>query len=124
LKKNYSEEIELLSADKGFYSKENVEKLEEKVERVVIPKTGKRTKKQKEREEEKDFKEARKRHSGIESVINSLEHHGMGRCFNKGLDGFERCVGFGVLSYNLHQIGNKLISLEEESLERLKIKAA
>jgi hypothetical protein len=39
-----------------------------------------------------------------------LEHHGLDRCPDKGLPGFKRYVGFGVLAYNLHKIGQRLLA--------------
>ena len=52
----------------------------------------------------------RNTHSAVESDINSLEHHGLNRCPDKGLNGYDRYVGFGVLAYNLHKIGAKLLA--------------
>lgn len=111
----YGKQICSLSTDKGFYSQDNISNLEKKIETVSIPKPGKRSAKQKEREEDPEFKKRRKAHPEVESVINSLEHHGMDRCRNKGITGFNRCVGFGVLSYNLHQIGDKLLILQQKA---------
>lgn len=37
-----------------------------------------------------------------------LEHHGLNRCMDKGLDGFNRCVGLSILAYNSHILGNAL----------------
>ena len=45
----------------------------------------------------------------MESEINSLEHHGLNRCLDVGLDGYRRYVGCGVMSYNLHVIGRELL---------------
>ena len=44
----------------------------------------------------------------MESNINSLEHHGLHRCPDKGLSGYHRYAGFGILAYNPHKIGAKL----------------
>ena len=44
----------------------------------------------------------------MESDINSLEHHGLNRCLDVGWSGYQRYVGYGVLSYNLHVIGREL----------------
>ena len=52
----------------------------------------------------------RRQHSAVESDINSLEHHGLNRCLDVGLDGYLRYVGYGVLSYNLHVIGRALLA--------------
>jgi transposase, IS5 family len=48
----------------------------------------------------------------VESDINSLEHHGLNRCLDAGLDGYRRHVGGGVMSYNLHVIGRELLRRE------------
>jgi transposase, IS5 family len=52
----------------------------------------------------------RKAHSAVESAINALEHHGLNRCLNVGLDGYRRYIGYGVLAYNLHVIGRQLLA--------------
>ena len=50
----------------------------------------------------------RRAHSAVESAINALEHHGLNRCLDVGLQGYARYVGLGVLAYNLHFIGRRL----------------
>jgi transposase, IS5 family len=52
----------------------------------------------------------RKAHSAVESAINALEHHGLNRCLDVGLDGYTRYLGYGVLAYNLHVIGRQLLA--------------
>jgi hypothetical protein len=47
-----------------------------------------------------------------------LEHHGLNRCFDKGLRGFKRCVGLSIVAYNLHQLGNALLEKEREEARR------
>ena len=74
-----------------------------------MPKRGRLSEADKEREGHKKFKELRNKHNAIESNINCLEHHGLNRCPDKSIYGYERYVGFGVLAYNLHKIGNKLL---------------
>ena len=46
----------------------------------------------------------------MESAINALEHHGLNRCLDVGLDGYRRYIGYGVLAYNLHVIGRQLLA--------------
>ena len=121
---NYEEPIVSLSTDRGFYVRENKELLESYIEDVCIPKPGKKTVKQREEEQRPRFKELRCKHSSIESIINSLEHHGLNRCLHKGIDGFQRYVGYGILAYNLHQIGNQLHENETLKEEKLKRKLA
>ncbi|MCL5027427.1 MAG: ISNCY family transposase, partial [Bacteroidetes bacterium] len=45
----------------------------------------------------------------IESNINSLEHHGLNRCPDKGIRNFKKYTALGILSYNLHILGKLLI---------------
>lgn len=107
------------SFDKGFYSKDNLEALQRSgIEQVILPKKGKLNKEEKERESTKKFKQLRHAHSAVESNINMLEHHGLNRCMDKGLDGYKRCVGVSVLAYNLHQLGNALMLKERERADR------
>lgn len=101
--------IESHSFDKGFFSAENYETLSQtKTEHIVLPKKGKLNKIEKERESTKEFKALRNAHSAVESNINMLEHHGLNRCPDKGIEGFKRYVGLSVLAYNLHVLGNQL----------------
>ena len=59
---------------------------------------------------EKKFVALRHQHSAVESEINSLEHHGLNRCLDVGIKGYQRYVGYGVMSYNLHIIGRELLA--------------
>ena len=65
-------------------------------------KTGKGKKNQSEQAEEssKTFKKLRHKHSAVESDINRLEHHGLDRCLDKGLNAFKRYCALGVLAAN------------------------
>lgn len=110
--------IASLSFDKGFSRQEDRELLELYIPQVIMPKRGKRNRCEEERESQKSFRALRNRHQAIESDINCLEHHGLNRCLDKGLDGFERYVGFGVLAYNLHKIGARLLQRKREGLVR------
>lgn len=102
--------ISSLSFDKGFTRAEDRELLSLYVPEVVMPKRGRKNAAETERESQKKFVALRKRHSAVESEINSLEHHGLNRCLDVGLEGYLRYVGFGVLSYNLHVIGRALLA--------------
>ncbi len=110
--------INSLSSDKGFSKIEDRELLELFIENVVMPKKGKLSQKDKERQSTKTWKKLRNQHSAIESNINCLEHHGLNRCPDKGYAAYERYVGFGVLSYNLHKIGNALLGAEKLASEK------
>ena len=98
-----------LHAVKGFTRAEDRELLSLYVPEVVMPKRGKKNAAETERESQKTFVALRRRHSAVESDINSLEHHGLNRCLDVGEAGYLRYVGYGVLSYNLHVIGRQLL---------------
>lgn len=107
------------SFDKGFYSKDNFITLQQLgIQEVIMPKKGKLNKEEKERESAKQFKRLRYAHSAVESNINMLEHHGLNRCADKGLHGYKRYVGLSVLAYNLHILGNCLLTQEKEKEAR------
>lgn len=103
--------IESLSLDKGFYSKENKELLSLSIPQVIMPKKGKLNAIEKEEESDKQFKKLRNLHSAVESNINQLEHNGLDRCPDKGLKNYKRYVSLGILSYNLHRLGKILLSV-------------
>jgi len=111
-----------ISFDKGFTRAEDRELLSLYVPEVVMPKRGKKTAAEAARESEKKFVALRRAHSAVESDINALEHHGLNRCLDVGLDGYLRYAGFGVPAYNLHQIGRKL--LEIRSAESVPVREA
>jgi hypothetical protein len=98
-----------LSFDKGFTRAEDRELLSLYVPTVVMPKRGKKNAQETERESQKKFVALRQQHSAVESDINALEHHGLNRCLDVGLDGYRRYVGYGVLAFNLHVIGRRLV---------------
>ena len=103
--------IESLSLDKGFYSKENKELLSLSIPHLVMPKKGKLNSLEKVEESAKKFKKLRNLHSAVESNINQLEHNGLDRCPDKGLENYKRYVSLGILSYNLHRLGKILLAV-------------
>jgi hypothetical protein len=110
--------IASLSFDKGFTRREDRELLELYIPQVIMPKRGKRNRDEEERENQPWFVALRHQHQAIESDIHCLEHHGLNRCPDKGLRGFERYTGFGVLAYNLHKIGGRLLQTQREGRAR------
>lgn len=99
--------IASMSFDKGFTREEDRQLLELYVPVVVMPKRGKKNAVETERESGRKFVQLRKAHSGVESAIASLEHHGLNCCLDVGMEGYRRYVGYGVLAYNLHVIGRE-----------------
>jgi hypothetical protein len=93
------------SFDKGFHSPANQTDLKSLLDQVVLPKKGKLSKADQAREYAPEFKQAKKQHSAVESAINALEVHGLDKCFDHGIEGFERYVTLAVLSRNIQKIG-------------------
>ena len=112
-----------LSFDKGFTRAQDRELLSLYVPMVVMPKRGKKNAAELERESEQRFVALRHQHSAVESEINSLEHHGLNRCLDVGLDGYLRYVGYGVMSYNLHVIGRELLARQRARAESVRAAA-
>lgn len=106
--------INSISFDKGFWRPENKQLLQMYFPNVIMPKKGKKNKAEQEEERSKVFKKLRNKHSAVESNINSLEHHGLGRCPDKGKKGFMKYTALGVLSYNLHLLGLTVMSKQAE----------
>ena len=94
------------------------------LKRVILPKRGKLNEEENEREHSKEFKSLRKSHSEIESNINSLEHHGLNRCPDRGKKHFMNYSALGVLSYNLHLLGNILIEEDRKKQRKRLARAA
>jgi IS5 family transposase len=110
--------INSLSLDKGFYSKENKELLSLEIPHLVMPKKGKPNAIEKEEESQKRFKKLRNLHSAVESNINQLEHNGLDRCPDKGLKNYKRYVSLGILSYNLHRLGKILLAVQPKQAHK------
>ena len=108
-----------ISFDRGFWSPENYEALSSLINHPVLPKKGKPNKTERARQSTAEFKEARRMHSGVESRINCLEHHGCSRIRTKGgPKGFARTVGASIVATNLCQIGTKLLQQDRERYRR------
>jgi IS5 family transposase len=94
---------ETLAGDKGFYeSREQLDKLSEKVETVSICKKGRRTEEEDHRESTEEFKAGQRFRAGIEGTISVLKRaFKLGRCFFKGFKNFASSVGCAVFCHNL-----------------------
>ncbi len=104
------------SFDKGFHSPNNQRELKEKLDHVVLPKKGKLSKADQARESADDFVQAKKKHSAVESAINALQVHGLNKCPDHGIDGFERYTALAVLSRNIQVIGGIVRGQAREKL--------
>lgn len=115
------------SFDKGYWDKDNKFLLQTEVEKVIMPKKGKRNKTETQEEYQPSFKKLRNKHSSVESNINELEHRGLDRCPDRGYHGFKRYIGIGITAYNLHRIGKQLLKIElakQKKKHKLRLKQA
>jgi len=115
------------SFDKGYWHKDNKFLLQTEIEKIIMPKKGKRNKSETEEEQESSFKKFRNKHSAVESNINELEHRGLDRCPDRGYHGFKRYIGIGITAYNLHRIGKQLLKIEiakQKKKQKFRLKEA
>ena len=105
------------SFDKGFHSPYNQEELKKILDKVILPRKGKLSAINKEIESSDEFKEARRKHAAVESSIGALQNHGLDRCPDHGIDGFERYVALGVLARNIQILGH---TIQQKELKRQK----
>jgi hypothetical protein len=110
--------LRAISMDKGFHSPRNQTELKGLLERVVLPKKGKRSEAEKARESDPEFIRLRHQHSAVESAINALEAHGLDRCPDHGIDGFKRYVALAVVARNIQRLGAILRRQDEEAEKR------
>ena len=100
------------SADRGVFSTDNETEAKNRgIERVVLPKPGKKSEKRHQHEKQPWFRRARKWHAGVEGRISVLKRcYNLDRCLNQGQDGFHRWVGWGVIAHNLNKIGSTVVA--------------
>ena len=109
------------SADRGFFSKENVQRCADAgVDLVCIPQRGgKKTAAQAAHEKSRTFKEGQRFRAGIEGRISVLfRGRGMKRCLAEGRERFELLVGDAVLANNLMVIARLLIEKQNRHRRR------
>jgi len=94
---------DILAGDKGFYeSREQLDKLSEKIGTVSICKKGRRTEEEDNRESTEEFKAGQRFRAGIEGTISVLKRaFKLGRCLFKGFKNFASSVGCAVFCHNL-----------------------
>lgn len=119
--------LSICSYDKGFYTPQNKTDLKKKLDKVVVPKKGKLSSEEKEEELADEFIKIKYQHSAIESAIGALDHRGLDKCPDHGIDGFKKYVALGILGRNIQNLGNILKQKEIKMYkrrERLKKKKA
>jgi len=111
----------MYSADRGFFSKGNIEHCTKVgIELVCIPQRGgKKTAEQASYEKSPGFKEGQRFRAGIEGRISVLfRGRGMKRCLAEGREHFELLVGAAVLTNNLMVIARLFIEKEKRRCRR------
>lgn len=105
-RKQFGKPPELVAGDRGVHSAVGEEYAKEAgVKRVVLPNPGKRTSEGIALEKEGCYKRRCNWRAGTFGRISGLKRSGkLGRCRNRGSDGMERWVGWGVISHDLWQI--------------------
>jgi IS5 family transposase len=96
------------TADRGVYSDDNVQQAKDlSVKRVALPKAGAKSRAQQRRESQPWFKAVLRWRNGIEGRISQLRRaRGLDRCRNRGENGMERWLGWGVIANNLMVIAH------------------
>jgi hypothetical protein len=111
------------SFDKGFHSSNNQTELSAMLDHVVLPRKGKLSAINKAVENSEEFKEARRKHSAVESSINALENNRLDQCPDHGIEGFKRYIALAVVARNIQILGNLLQQKEVKRCCRQKKKA-
>ena len=58
-----------------------------------------------------------KGHSAVEAAIGAYDNHGLDKCPDKGIDGYERYVALAVTARGLQHLGAQIIKKEKSSAE-------
>lgn len=106
---------QLLATDRGCHSKDNERLAKElEVRRVCLPQRGKKTAERQKHERQRWYRCARRFRAGSEERISVLKRRGqLGRCRDRGEEGFGRWVGWGILAANLDRIARHLAAKEQ-----------
>ena len=97
---------QLVTADRGVYSEDNERVAQEAgIKHVCLPKPGRKNAHREARERQGWFGRGMRDRAGVEGRISVMKRRGyLGRCRDKGEEGFGRWVGWGVLTANLDTI--------------------
>lgn len=104
-----------ISYDRGFFTKENRTILQSILNTVAMPKKGRLSKQDQDIESSEEYVAAKQKHSAVESAINALDVHGLDKCLDHGLPGFERYVALAIVARNLQRLG-AIIHKKEQRL--------
>ena len=96
----------LATADRGFFSAANEREAKARgVEKVALPGRGRLSETRAARQKQRWFRRALRWRAGIEATISTLKHpFSMRRATYKGETGFQRYVGWSIITKNLFSI--------------------
>ncbi len=116
LQEDFENRVKRLSFDRGFHSPESQIGQSEQVDQVCLPKPGPKQSAVQLAAANDEFLAARQSHSGVESVIGTLQSgNAMKRCRDHSEFGLERYKQLAMLGRNLHTLGRLLIARENGS---------
>jgi hypothetical protein len=102
------------SFDRGFHSPDNQIQLAKLVAHPCLPKPGVKQAAEQEAQASIQFRQARRKHSGIESAIGALQSgNALAKCRDHSQVGYARYIGLGILGRNLLVLGKLLLSHEQ-----------
>jgi hypothetical protein len=102
------------SFDRGFHSPDNQTQLAKLVTHPCLPKPGVKQATEQEAQASIQFRQARRRHSGVESAIGALQSgNALAKCRDHSQVGYARYIGLGILGRNLLILGKLLLAREQ-----------
>ena len=112
------------SFDANFYTPDNRQQLRTLLDRAILPSKGILSPEEEAWETSDAFVTARRKHAAVESAINALEVHGLDRCPDHGIEGFQRYVALAVVARNIQQLGAVIQKRKVRADQRRRRKAA
>jgi transposase, IS5 family len=96
----------MATGDRGFFSAQNEREAQAlRVKKVALPARGRLSAKRAQHQKQRWFRRALRWRAGLEATISTLKHpFSMWRATYKGERGFQRYVGWGVITKNLFSI--------------------
>ena len=103
---NFGRVPDMVTADRGFFSAKNERAAKELgVKHVALPARGRLSRKRAQHQKQRWFQRALRWRAGIEATVSHLKHpFSMARALYKGESGFQRYVGWSVITKNLFSI--------------------
>lgn len=103
-----------VSFDRGFHSPENARRIAELLPDACLPNSGEKALAAQAATASASWTWQRRRHSGIEAAIGSLQdNRGCRRCPDKGRHGYERFLQTAILANNLVPLGRLCWALDD-----------